>query len=253
MAIKFTNQIAWILNKQEFRDAVCLRYGWKIKDTPNYCACGEKNDVCHTLNCKKGGFVTMRHNAIRDVEANILREVCKDVKTEPMLQPVGDVQLAAGSNKTNQARLDVSAVGVWSSFERTFLDIRVTNPGAASNSDKSVAKLLQLNEQEKIKKYNDRVLQVEKASFVPMVFTTNGGMSLQCERLNKRLAELISERRKESYSHVMGHIRTRLRFALLKSILIAIRGVRGKQSRTVELKVSEIEFGMVQMDECYES
>ena len=32
----------------------------------------------------------MRHNNIRDFEASLLREICKDVKIEPMLLPVGE-------------------------------------------------------------------------------------------------------------------------------------------------------------------
>ena len=79
-----------IINKQEFKNALCLRYGWKVPNTPFQCACGEKNSVDHTLNCKLGGYVNMRHNNIRDFEANLLTEVCKDVKVEPELLPIGD-------------------------------------------------------------------------------------------------------------------------------------------------------------------
>ena len=75
--------LSYTLNKQEFRDAICLRYGWRIPNTPAYCACGSKNSVDHTLNCKRGGYVDMRHNNIRDFEATLLQEVCRDVKIEP--------------------------------------------------------------------------------------------------------------------------------------------------------------------------
>ena len=47
----------YILNKQEFKDAICLRYGWKISNTPLFCGCGKKNDVNHSLICAKGGYV----------------------------------------------------------------------------------------------------------------------------------------------------------------------------------------------------
>ena len=75
--------LGFVLKKSEFRDGIALRYGWKIANTPYLCACGEKNDVNHALICKSGGYVSMRHNKIRDVEASILREVCKDVKIDP--------------------------------------------------------------------------------------------------------------------------------------------------------------------------
>ena len=72
--------LGYVLNKQEFRDSVCLRYGWRIPDTPAYCQCGQKNSHDHTLTCARGGYVIMRHNGIRDLEGELMREVCKDVK-----------------------------------------------------------------------------------------------------------------------------------------------------------------------------
>ena len=73
------------LNKQEFVDAVALRYGWPVEGIPRTCACGAPNNVDHTMTCKKGGFVSIRHNEVRDLTANMLREVCHDVSTEPTL------------------------------------------------------------------------------------------------------------------------------------------------------------------------
>ena len=47
----------YILNKQEFRDGIYLRYGWDIPNTPFHCACGAKNSVDHTFICKHGGYI----------------------------------------------------------------------------------------------------------------------------------------------------------------------------------------------------
>ena len=68
---------SFTLNKQEFRDALCLRYGWSIPNTPSFCGCGQKNSIDHTLICLKGGYVFMRHNNIRDLNAEMQREVCR--------------------------------------------------------------------------------------------------------------------------------------------------------------------------------
>ena len=40
--------LGYALNKQEFRDAVCLRYGWNIENMPTFCACGEPTSIDHT-------------------------------------------------------------------------------------------------------------------------------------------------------------------------------------------------------------
>ena len=243
-------ELGYSLNKREFTDALCLRYGWPITDTPKMCACGSANGIDHALSCLKGGYSHMRHNAIRDLEADLMGEVCVDVKIEPELIPVGDVQLAAGTTIQDQAKLDVSGIGLWRAHERTFCDVRITHPHAPSYTKKSLETVLKTAEKEKITKYNDRVLQIEKGSFVPLVFATNGAMGRQCENFHKQVAKLISEKRGESYSSVMTHIRTRLRIALLKCVLIAIRGYRGpvKKNGDSLLPMCEIDFGLIQLD-----
>ena len=111
----------------------------------------------------------MRHNYIRDLEAELLKEICKDVKVEPKLIPIGNVEMAGG-NSAEKARLDVSAVGLWSPMERTFLDIRVMHPNSPTYRQKNIAQVYVQQECEKKRAYNERVLQVEKASFSPLVF-----------------------------------------------------------------------------------
>ena len=76
--------------------------------------------------------------------------------------------------------------------------------------------------------YEERVINSEKGSFAPLVFLTTGGMGPECAAIVKRVAGMIANKRDEKYADVMNHIRTKLRFALLKSILIAVRGVRGR-------------------------
>ena len=225
------------LNKQEFRDSLCLRYNLPISHVPSHCACGANNDICHTLTCMKGGYVVMRHNKLRDVEASLLEDICRDVRVEPRLIPVD-------GQDPDCSKLDVSAVGLWSSFERTFLDIRVMHPFSKSYVDKPVATLYSQHEKEKKGKYLKRVLDVEKGSFSPVVFSTFGGCGPEADNLHKRMALLLSKKKKESYNDVLCHIRTRLSFALLKSVLISLRGVRGKQKED-NVGVNEISFNLI--------
>ena len=237
-------RMGYSINKQEFRDAISLRYGWTISDMPSYCACGKKNSIDHVMICLKGGYVHMRHNALRDTEAKMLKQVCKDVKTEPQLIPTA-IEWLKGSTAPN-ARPDISARGLWSPCERTFFDVRVTHRTAESHMNKSLDQLYLENEAEKKIKYGERVRNVEKASFTPLVFTTTGGMGPECTRMNKRLAELICNKTNEKYSHVVRHLRTRLRFALLRTSLIAIRGFRGRSNvEENELEMEEISFNLI--------
>ena len=141
----------------------------------------------------------MRHNRVRDLEASILKDICKDVKTEPELLPVGGSDITS-SNTSERARLDVSAVGIWSPMERTFLDVRVVHANAPSYRAKKIEKIYEQNEKEKKCTYNQRIIQVEKASFTPLVFTTSGGMGPECTKYHKKIAQLISLKTKEDYS-----------------------------------------------------
>ena len=111
-------KFGYVLNKQEFQDAIHLRYGWSIAGTPKHCGCGKQNSIDHTLICAKGGYVIMRHNDLRDTEAKLLEEVCKDVRTEPRLLPT---EAEVKGNSSENARSDITARGVWSPQERTFL------------------------------------------------------------------------------------------------------------------------------------
>eukprot|EP00794_Sanderia_malayensis_P004398 gene4398-4986_t len=164
----------YILNKREFQDSVCLRYGWTIKDMPTYCGCGERNSVNNSLDCKAGGYVNMRHNAIRDSLSYFLKEAkCKDVRTEPSLLPVQATRFSRSTNVQDEARLDISAVGIYAPFERTFFDVRVTHPNCETNSYKHLDTIYKENEREKKNKYEERVLQSEKGTFVPLIFTTS--------------------------------------------------------------------------------
>ena len=73
----------------------------------------------HAFSCKKGGFVTLCHNMIRDVTARLLKEVCHDVRVEPQLLPItGEDLKEATANKSSEARLDISARSVMTGILR---------------------------------------------------------------------------------------------------------------------------------------
>ena len=90
---------------------------------------------------------------------------------------------------------------------------------------------------------------MEKASFTPAVFLTSGCMSNECQQFVNRLADLIARKRKERYCDVVRHVKTRIRFTMLRTTLIALRGYRGKKMDCkYETLLSEDSYNLIPFD-----
>ena len=95
------------------------------------CACSSKYDFQHSMSCKKGGLVSIRHNDICDLTAYILREVCNDVEVEAKLMPLTGEQLQQRSAITrDESKLNIRGRNIWVRDQEAFLDIRVFDPNA---------------------------------------------------------------------------------------------------------------------------
>lgn len=215
------------LNKQEFCDAIALRYGWPMNGLPDRCVCGMDNSTDHTMICKRGGFISIRHDEVRDLTANMLKEVCTDVCVEPeLINLQGEILQHGTANRQDRARVDVSARGFWVRGQRAFFDVRIFDPMAPTYRGSTLDAAHKKNEQEKNRAYAERIIQVEQGSFTPLVFTTSGGMSPRAKCFYSRLAEVIAEKKQQPRSQVMAWIRCRLSFSLLRSALLCLRGTR---------------------------
>ena len=88
---------------------------------------------------------------------------------------------------------------------------------------------------------------MEHSSFTPLVSTTSSGMGHEANVFYKQLATLLAEKWKDPYSAVLGWIRFKLSFCLLRSAIQCIRGARSSQghcinSAPVALVQSETQF-----------
>ena len=221
-------EYGFALHKGAFRDALALRYGWSPVNAPLNCACGTHFSVEHVLSCPKGGYPSIRHNEIRDLTAALLSEVCHNVSTEPHLQPItGEVMSGLSANIQDGARLDIAADGFWGSrFERAFFDVKVFNPYAPSNQKTPLSACYRSHENEKKRKYDQRIREIEHASFTPLILSCTGGLGPQATTSYKRLASLLSAKWNQAYSLTIMWLRCRLAYSLLRSSVMCIRGAR---------------------------
>lgn len=80
----------------------------------------------------------------------------------------------------------------------------VCHPNADSYGDMDAGQIFRQHETEKKRPYASRVLEVEQATFTPLVFSTTGGMAVECKRYHGRLAELVASKKDESYATGSG-------------------------------------------------
>ena len=178
----------------------------------------------------------------------MLTEVCSDVCVEPDLQPITGEQLTgASSNIQDGARLDIAANGFWGGrYERTFFDVRIFNPHARSNRQTSLATCYRKHENIKKRTYEQRVREVEHASFTPLALSASGGMASEATTFYKHLASKLATKWEQSYSHTLSWLRTRITFSLLRSAIQCIRGARSscghaiRIPQAIDLAISEL-------------
>ena len=94
--------------------------------------------------------------------------------------------------------MDIAANGFWGGrFERIFFDVRVFNPHASSNRHPRCYRKHKL---EKKRHYEQRVREVEHASFTPLVLSATGGMANEATVFYKRLAFCLATKWDQPYS-----------------------------------------------------
>ena len=117
--------------------------------------------------------------------------------------------------------------------------MRICHPNADSYRDIDPNQIYRLHETEKKRQYTSRILEVEQAIFTPLVFSTTGGMAVECKRHHSRLAELVAATKGESYATTISWIRARVSSAFMRSALLCLRGSRAK--RRIYLELSDID------------
>ena len=81
-------------------------------------------------------------------------------------------------------------------------------------------------------------MKEEQGYFTPLVFSANGGMGRECNKFYSVLAEMTTLKRKQEYCITMSWLRRKISFSLMRSILLRIRGSRGKNVSQEEMNIA---------------
>ena len=125
-------------------------------------------------------------------------------------------------------------------------DLRVTHVNSKCQQTKKASEVFKEHEDEKKRKYQQQVLDVEMGSFTPVVFGTNDGMGNGSQRFLMYLADKIAQKDTELYNTVIAWLRTQISFEQLRSVHACVRGSRtplqSKIERSLQYKINVTAF-----------
>ena len=172
-----------------------------------------------------------------------MKEMCSDVTKEPLLQPLqGEKFNYKTANVEQEARIDISARGFWNRGQKSFFDLRVFIPLAPCYSGLSLDAAHVKNERDEIRKYSERIINVEQGTFTPLVFTSAGGMARQSQIFYKRMDRAYGRKeRGEKKGFFTTWLRCKLSFSLVKSALLCLRGTRSSKTHRDDLGNTDFE------------
>ena len=117
--------------------------------------------------------------------------------------------------------------GVWLPQAEALFDVRIVDTDAQSYRGRTPKDVLKSAEKEKKAKYG-AACEERHALFTPLCCSVDGMLGGEAEVFVKVIGERLASKWDQSYSEVMGWIRSRLSFAILRSSILCIRGSRSK-------------------------
>ena len=124
-------------------------------------------------------------------------------------------------------RADLGVRGVWFPQSEALFDIKVVDTDAQSYRGRTPKDVLGTAEKGKKSKYSS-ACEDRRALFTPVCCSVDGMLGGEAKVFLKKLGERISVKWGKSIGEVMGWIRTRLTFAVLRASILCLRGSRTK-------------------------
>ena len=132
--------------------------------------------------------------------------------------------------------------GFWARSTDCIVDVRVTDTDAKSYRNKTPAKVLAMQEEEKKRKYS-QACREQRRHFVPFVVSADGLLGKEAKALLTRLAMKIAHKWDRPYSQICGYVRSRISIAVARATHLCLRGSRTPTSRMSLQRQAQFEDG----------
>lgn len=157
------------------------------------------------------------HDLVRDDCARLASLAWVGVTTEPVLQESTDSMPALVA--------DIRIQGVWESERVAFFDTRVINADAPSYLNQDWESISKRAAREKHDKYN-RAAEDLRGSFTPLIVSCEGVLHREYAALENRLSLTLAGKWNRSLSQVLGWVRVKRQFSVIRAVSLRLRGSR---------------------------
>ena len=220
------------LSKQEFRDAINIRYGITHGLGERCPACDIPFDLSHALKCHTGGHVKRRHNEVRDELVDIAKKLNTEVQSEPDLLPITKEHFTYRSTKTKEnAKPDIMIRGLFQEQQGAYTDVKVFDPAAPSYLGTELETLYKSQERKKTLFYAERIKKVDHGDFFPAVFSVGGGIGPEADKALSHIADRLAAKEKTKKSVMKYFLKLRIQYAIIRGVVRCLRGRREKKFR----------------------
>ena len=145
------------------------------------------------------------------------------VKIEPMVRE----ETGMGPKKALQA--DFSVRGVWEGSQVAFFDNCIIDADAPGRLSANTAWTTSLNGAAQRKKNKYRLACEDiRATITPLACTVDGCLHREFESFLKRLAQRLAVKWQRPFSYVIGWVKVKIQFAILRAVDLRVRGSRKK-------------------------
>jgi predicted RNA-binding Zn-ribbon protein involved in translation (DUF1610 family) len=218
------------LSSDEFCDSLHIRYGCTSQRLKPACdGCGAAFTTRRAFYCPKGGLVIIRHNKVRDELSDMVARAFQPsaVRDKPKIHQCCPAKVGKSCAPLidSKDRGDVLIRGFWEKGTDCILGVRVTDTDATSYALNPSDKVLAASDKLKKKKYLQACLE-QRQHFTTSMVSVDGLLGKEAKTVFKFLAARIATKAGKSYSNVMGHLRARMRIAIIRVTHVCLRGSR---------------------------